>query len=1084
MKKLLLASLCVLLLSLTQVFAQNRTVTGTVTAQEDGLPLPGVTVRVKGTTVGTQTGTNGKYTLSVPSNSVLIFSFIGYAQQEITVNGAIVNAKLATSSKQLGEVVVTGALGLTRTRNQQSYAAQQVAGDEVNKTRSSSFVTGLSGKVAGLEIRQNNALGSSTNVVLRGVKSITGNNQALFVIDGVPVDNSNLNTRVDPKKLGQQDGNGGYDYGSPVSDINPDDIESVTILKGAAASALYGSRGSNGVILITSKKAKKGLGIIVNSSISRGSLDKSTFPTYQHSYGAGYGAYYNDPTAHFFYGDVNGDGKPDLVTPTTEDASYGAAFDPNLMVYQWDAFDKTSPNYQKATPWVAAKNDPTSFFVNPISNNQSIMITNGTDAGTFKLGYTRSDENGIVPNSNIKKNQVDLAGTYNITPKLTVGGAVNFFNINGLGRPGTGYDGAGGRNVMTNFRQWWEVNNDVQDLKAAYDRTHQNITWNYADPLAGNLSAIFWDNPYYVRYQNYESDTRNRYLGNVNATYKATDWLTITGRTSLDSYTELDEERKNVTSVGVPYYSRNNRSYTETNFDLLATVDKKLSNSFNLKALLGTNIRKQNTQNIYAITNGGLFTPSLYSIANSLNAANAPIENKALREVDGIFAGATLTYNNFLTLDGTIRRDKSSTLPEANNTYYYPSGSLGFVFSELMKKSWLSYGKLRVNYAQVGSDAPVYSVLDSYTINPPIGSIPQANVNTTKNNANLKPERTRSTEAGLELAFFNNRLGFDGSYYNTSTFDEILPVNVSTATGYSFSYLNAGTVKNKGVELSLNGTPVTSKNFSWKVTVNFTKNVSKVTELFKDDQGQEAKNLQLNSYQGGVSINATLNQPFGLIRGTDFIYDKNGQKVVGSNGQYLQSGPTETIGNSNAKWLGGINNSFRYKNFNLSFLVDIRKGGSVFSTDMYYGLATGLYKETVYTNDLGNPVRNTLANGGGFIRPGVTEDGKPNTKRVSASNYGAFGYVTLPDKAFVYDAGYVKLREAVLGYTLPDNALSHLGPVKEVTFQLIGRNLWIMHKNLPYADPEEGLSSGNLQGYQVGSYPTTRTISLNLKLRF
>ncbi|WPU94473.1 SusC/RagA family TonB-linked outer membrane protein [Mucilaginibacter sabulilitoris] len=1084
MKKLLLASLCVLLLCVTQTFAQNRTVTGTVTAQEDGLPIPGVTVRVKGTTIGTQTGTNGKYTLSVPEGATLIISFIGYAQQEIPVTGSVVNVKLVVSSKQLGEVVVTGALGITRTRNQQSYAAQQVAGEEVNKTRSSNFVTGLSGKVAGLEIRQNNALGSSVNVVLRGVKSITGNNQALFVIDGVPVDNSNLNARPDPKKLAQQDGNGGYDYGSPASDINPDDIESVTVLKGAAASALYGSRGSNGVILITSKKAKKGLGIVINSSISQGSLVKSTFPTYQHSYGAGYGAYYSDPTAHFFYGDVNGDGKPDLVTPTTEDASYGAAFDPKLMVYQWDAFDSTSPNYKKATPWVAAKNDPTSFFEKPISNNQSIMITNGTDAGTFKLGYTRSNENGIVPNSNINKNQVDLAGTYNITSKLTVGGAVNFFNINGRGRPGTGYDGAGGRNVMTNFRQWWEVNNDVQDLKAAYDRTGKNITWNYADPLAGNFSAIFWDNPYYVRYQNYETDTRNRYLGNVNAVYKATDWLTITGRTSLDSYTELDEERKNVTSVGVPYYSRNNRSYTETNYDLLATVDKKLSNSFNLKALLGTNIRKQNIQNIYAITNGGLFTPSLYSIANSLNAPNAPIENKSLREVDGIFAGATLTYNNFLTLDGTIRRDKSSTLPEANNTYYYPSGSLGFVFSELLKQyNWLSYGKLRVNYAQVGSDAPVYSVLDNYTINPPIGSIPQANVNTTKNNPNLKPERTRSTEAGLELAFFNNRLGFDGSYYNTSTFDEILPVNVSTATGYSFSYLNAGTVKNKGVELSLNGTPVSTKDFSWKLTLNFTKNISKVTELFKDDQGQEASNLQLNSYQGGVSINATLNQPFGTIRGTDFIY-KDGQRVVGANGQYLQSGPTETIGNANPKWIGGINNSFRYKNFNFSFLIDIRKGGSVFSTDMYYGLATGLYPETVYTNDLGNPVRNTLANGGGFIRPGVTEDGQPNTKRVSASNYGAFGYATLPDKAFVYDAGYVKLREAVLGYTIPENTLSHIGPIKEVTFQVIGRNLWIMHKNLPYADPEEGLSSGNLQGYQVGSYPTTRTISLNLKLRF
>ncbi|HMG08980.1 MAG TPA: TonB-dependent receptor, partial [Mucilaginibacter sp.] len=551
-----------------------------------------------------------------------------------------------------------------------------------------------------------------------------------------------------------------------------------------------------------------------------------------------------------------------------------------------------------------------------------------------------------------------------------------------------------------------------------------------------------------------------------------------------DSYTELDEERKAVTSVGVPYYSRKNTSYTETNYDLLATVDKNLSKQFNLKALLGTNIRKQNTQSIYAITNGGLIVPGIYSLSNSANAPNAPYEYKGLREVDGVFAGATLTYNNLLTLDGTIRRDKSSTLPASNNTYYYPSVSGGFIFSELLKQlSWLSYGKLRANYAQVGGDAPIYSVLDTYTVPPPFNGNPQSAVNTTKNNPDLKPERTKSAEVGLEFDLFDNRLGFNGSYYTTETFDQILGVNVSTATGYSFKFLNAGTVKNKGIELSLNGTPIRTQDFNWKVTLNYTRNRNKVTELFKDGTGEEAKNLELNSFQGGVSINATLDQPYGTIRGTDYIYDKTtGQKVVGANGQYLQSGPTATIGNTNPDWIGGINNSFTYKGFNLSFLIDVRKGGSVFSTDMYYGLATGLYQETAYTNDLGNPVRNTLATGGGLIRPGVKEDGTPNTTRVAAS-YGAFGYVRLPNKAFVYDAGFVKLREAIVGYTLPQKTIAKL-PIKEVTFQLIGRNLWIIHKNLPYADPEDGLSSGNLQGYQVGSYPTTRTISLNLKLRF
>lgn len=1085
MKKILLLISCSFWLALG-VFAQDRTITGLVKGQDDGLPLPGVSVLLKGTSTGIVTGSDGRFTIHAAQGNTLVFSFIGYATtQHIVGNTNVMNIILPTSGRQLGEVTVTGALGISRTRNQQSYAAQQVTGDEVSKTRSSSFVDGLSGKVSGLEIRQNNALGSSVNVVLRGIKSMTGNNQALFVIDGVPINNVNSNNNANPNSTDQTTGGGGYDYGSPTSDINPDDIESVTILKGAGASALYGSRGSNGVILITTKKGKKGLGVVINTTVSQGSVDKSTFAKYQHSYGAGYGAYYNDPTGHFFYGDVLGNGVNSLVTPTTEDASYGAKFDPSLMVYQWDAFDKTSANYHKQTPWVAAKNDPTSFFVKPISNSQSIMITNGGDNGSFKLGFSRNDESGIIPNSQIIKNSVDFAATYNINKRLTAGASINFYNTNGKGRPGTGYDGAAGRNVMTNFREWWEVNNDVQALKAAYDRTGKNVSWNYADPLNGKFNPIFWDNPYYVRFQNFESDTRNRYIGNTNLNYKVTDWLNVLGRVSLDSYTELDEERKNVSSVGVPYYSRYNHSLTETNYDLLATADKNFGDNFNFKALLGTNIRVQNEQSIAAVTNGGLIVPSLYSLSNSLNAPSAPTEYSGKREVDGVFGGATITWKKLLTADVTMRRDQSSTLPKGNNVYYYPSVSAGFIFSELIHNDWLTYGKIRANYAQVGSDAPIYSVNDSYTIVPPFGSSPQVASRITKNNSALKPERTASKEIGLELSFLKGRLGFDGSYYSTLTSNEILPVNVSTATGYSFKYLNAGSVRNNGLELSLNGIPLQSKDFKWKINVNYTRARNKVISLFTDGSGQESKNLVLGTYQGGISINASLGEPFGMIRGTDYTYNAKGQRLIDANGGYIKTiSSNHDIGNSNANWIGGINNSFTYKNFSASFLIDIRQGGSVFSTDLYYGLATGLYPETVYTNDLGNPVRNTLANGGGFIRKGVTVDGLPNTQRTSASDFGAFGYSVNPDKAFVYDASYIKLREALIGYSLPESVLHHLGPLKEVTLQLIGRNLWIIHKNLPYSDPEEGLSSGNLQGYQVGAYPTTRTLSANLKLRF
>ncbi|MDB5153287.1 MAG: TonB-dependent Receptor Plug Domain protein [Mucilaginibacter sp.] len=1075
MKKILLLSLCILLLAANQLMAQIHIVTGKVTGKDDGLPIPGVSVSVKGTTTGTQTNVDGKYSINAPEGAQLTFSFIGYTLQTITVSGNVADIILDPARKQLGEVVVTGALGLTRTRNQQSYAAQEVNGDEVSKQRSNNFIDGLSGKVSGLEIRQNNTLGGSTNVVLRGSKSITGDNQAMFVIDGVPIGNENTNGST------QQAGRGGYDYGSPASDINPDDIESITVLKGAAASALYGSRGSNGVILITTKKAKKGLGITINSTVSLSEIDKSTFPQYQKQYGAGYAQYFN--TGNVF-------GNPNAqVAPTADDASNGTAFNPNLNIYQWDAFDPTSPNYGKATPWVAAKNDPSTFFVKPISTDQSIMITNGGDNGSFKLGYTKSIDNGVVPNSRLDKNLVDFGATYNITPKLTVGANINYYNTNGTGRGGTGYDGTNSdnRNVMTNFRQWWETNVDVQELKAAYDRTQQNVTWNMADPIHGNTGPAFWNNPYWVTDHNYETDTRNRLLGNINATYKATDWLSFTGRTSLDTYSELTQERYDVGSIGVPYYSRTNHTYSETNYDFLANVNKNLSKDFNLKALLGTNIRKDYDNSIFASTNGGLIIPGLYSLSNTLSSPLSPTDYTAQKEVDGIFGGATLTWKNMLTLDATLRRDKSSTLPAANNTYYYPSVSTGFVFSELLKNwTWLSYGKVRANYAQVGSDAPIYSVYDTYSIVPPFGASPQTILNTTKNNQNLKPEQTKSKEIGLELAFFNGRLGFDGSYYVTNTFNEILPVNVSGATGYTNEFLNAGNVQNKGIELSVNGTPVKTKDFSWKIALNFTAAKNKVTALYKDATGQEATNLQLGSFQNGETLNAPLGQSLGTIRGTDYVYT-NGQKTVGPDGQYLiTTTSNNNIGNTNPDWTGGINNSFTYKNFSLSFLIDIRHGGSVFSGDMAYGLADGIYPLTAYTNDLGNPVRNPLNQGGGMIRPGVYANGQPNTTRVTAYNYGDFGDGAglLPLKAFVYDASYIKLREALIGYTLPQNAITKLGPVKDVTFQLIGRNLWIIHKNLPYADPEQGLSAGNLQGIQEGVYPTTRTISLNVKVRF
>jgi TonB-linked SusC/RagA family outer membrane protein len=1084
MKKLTVL-FCLFLMAICAL-GQTKTVIGTV-RDADGKPVAYATVSESGKKNAVTADAEGKFSINVSDNSKLLITAAGF--ESLTADANAPGFTMARKDGSMNEVVVT-ALGIRRNRNALPYAAQQVNGEEISQSRGSNFVNSLSGRVSGVEIKQGNGMGSSTNVVIRGAKSLLNSNQALFVVDGVPVDNSNTTNAATATGRVNDVNNrpvGGYDYGNAAADINPDDIESVTVLKGAAATALYGSRAANGVIMITTKKSKKGLGITVNSGFTVGNIDKSTFPTYQKEYGAGYqqGGYSTTgsgtPNTGFWY--KNAFGTMDLVVPTTEDASYGQRFDPNLMVYHWNSFDPTSPYYKQKRPWVAAQNDPSTFYETAVSNNNNIMLTGGNESSGFKLGYTRSDEKGVLPNSKLLKNLVNFGANYKIVDNLSASASINFSRIDGKGRFGTGYNKY---NVNQSFRQWYETNVDMQELKDAYFRTGKNVTWNWSDPTtAAGLKPIYMDNPYFVRYQNYETDNRNRYFGNVALNYKATNWLNILGRISLDSYDELHEERIAVGSVGVPAYTQFNHTFREANYDLMANFDRNLNEDFNLKALLGTNLRRTTNLATYSTTNGGLVVPGLYALSNSANPLNVlPTDETAEKiAVDGYFGGFTLGYRDFLTLDATARVDRASTLPENNNTYWYPSVSGSFLFSKLLPSlDWLSQGKLRLNYAQVGNSAPWGSTTDIYFKPAAFGSTTLFSLPDTKNNNELEPEKTYSYEAGLEAAFLKNRIGFDFTYYTADSKNQIFPVAVSTATGYTSKFVNAGTIRNQGIELSVFATPVKTQDFSWNININWTRNRNEVIALY-----DSSKNLQINplSLQGGVSINATLNQPYGTIQGKTWVRHANGEKLVNANGLYaITSTTNNVIGNINPDWLGGISNTFRYKNLTLGFLVDMRQGGDIFSLDLYYGLATGIYQETAGTNDLGNPKRAPLSQGGGIIYPGVTADGKANTKRVDITSYGAYGYVNNPAANFVYDASYVKLREANLTYTLPQSVLNRAPFFKGIDLSLIGRNLWIIHKNLPYSDPEENITSGNVQGYQSGAYPTTRTIGFNVRLKF
>jgi len=1083
MKKILLMSFFVS--TLFTAWAQERTVTGKVTSSSDGSGVPGVSIVLKGTASGTVSDANGSYSLSVPSaGGTLVFSFVGLVTQEVEVGTrGVVDVKMADDVRQLSEVVVT-AQNIQRNMNELPYSTQSVSGAQISQARSANFVTSLSGRVAGLDIKNTNAMGGSTNVVIRGYKSITGNNQALFVIDGIPVSNANINPS------GQSSGTGGPDYGNATADINPDNIASINVLKGAAASALYGSRASNGVIMITTKKGRKNsFDITINSGVTVGTMIKSTFPTYQNEYGQGYDAstYAAPPAVGSAFAD-----QTIRTSRFDDDASYGPVYDGH-PVYQWGSLDPSSPTFGQATPWVAAKNTPASFYETAVNSNQSIMISGGGDKNTFKLGYTRSDEKGILPNSSLTKNLISLGATFDVTSKLQATASVNFSNIAGVGRYGTGYNS---RNPNEGFRQWWNVGADIKELKDAYFRNRQNISWNpgSATVFTPNSRPIFHDNPYWSRYENYSNDSRNHIYGTTSLNYKVASWFDLTGRVGYDGTTDFQEERYAVGSTTTAAYSRYNRNYYEVNYDLLANFQKNFTQDISFRATLGSNSRRTKLSSIRAATSSGLVVPKLYSLSNSAGVMSPPTEEFTRVGVDGLYANTTIGYKDMVFVDLQGRQDRSTTLPQGNNTYYYGSVGATFVISSVYKQPWLTNAKVRGSYAGVGNDAPALSVYDVYDKPANFGStgaVPLFSLPNIKNNPSLKSENTNSLELGLDADFVDGRVGFEFTAYKTETLNQIIPVNITASTGYSQRYVNSGEVDNKGIEISAHVTPVKTESFSWTLTGNFTANRNKVVYLYGEGDA-EVKNVVIFGPQGGVTFNAAKDKPYGVMRGYDFVYT-NGQPTVRTDGFYQRSASaTEFIGNPNPNWLAGISNSLNFKDVTLSFLIDIRNGGSIFSLDQWYGDGTGLYPHSAGLNAKGIASRLPVAAGGGVLLDGVQADGSPNTvygPNTDGYDQTVFGYTAnngvAPHKPYVYNGGYVKLREVALTYSLPQSVIGKMKVFKGASISLIGRNLWIIDKAMQYSDPEESLSSGNAaQGYQSGAYPATRTYGFNVKLNF
>lgn len=983
----------------------------------------------------------------------------------LTSSFVIVNAqetKKDTDEKEIEGVVVT-ALGIKREKKSLGYASKEVKAEALTSgtTNTGNVASLLSGKVAGLQVKTNNNFGGSSNLLIRGYKSL-GGGSPLIVIDGSPVNNSTLS--------------GFFDYGNFLSDINQEDIESMNVLKGAAASALYGERGSDGVIVIVTKSGKSRdanrWGVTLNSSITAGFIDKSTFPTYQTRYGAGYGPYYSSNDGYF---EVNADGT--LEVPYGEDASYGGEFNPNTKVYQWDAFDKTSPNFGKATPWVAAQNGPIKFFDTPLTFVNTIGIDKGNNKNNFSLSYTNMLSNGLLPNSNLRKNTLSTKFGFALTDKLTATVYSTLTIQNTVGRNETGYSD----NLMSGFRQWWQTNVDLYGQRDAYYRnydkygvTNSNVTWNRISASDG--TPLYWNNPYFQRWQNFQSDDRIRSFSYAQLKYDINKNLSLTTKVSHDQLNMTIEERLAVGSLAQSFgasgqnvasgYAKNVRASSETNFDLIGNYKYQISDKLGVQGVVGGNLRRNTADNNYASTEGGLIVPGLYSLSNSKLPTLPVSEYYAQSITTGIYATASFDYDKFFYLDGTYRIDRSSNLPKENNTYGYYSLTGALILSELVKQDWMSFWKVRANYAEVGSSTSNYQLVNTYSLRG--GSY--FNQPYFLANANLKPQRSKEFEVGMEMQFMKNRFGFDVAYYKTRTLDQLMVLPVSSGSGYRAYAVNAGRIDNEGFEAQVNISPIRTAAFRWDIDINWAKNKSLVVELVPGTD-----NYLMATYNNGVSLNARIGQPFGTLEGNGFEY-LNGQKVVSATtGRYLIK-PNQVIGNITPDWTGGLRNSFSYKGLSMSFLIDVKKGGNVYSTDMAYGLATGMYAETAEGD---YRIK-------GLVHEGVNPNGSVNTKAtIQPEFYGNVdGYRRMPAERFVYDASYVKLREASIGYTLPQSLISNTF-ISDAKISIVGRNLWIIHKNLPYADPEAGVGGGlRGVGHSIGLLPTTRDIGVDITLKF
>jgi TonB-linked SusC/RagA family outer membrane protein len=1060
--------------------------TGTVFAVAKGVALPGATVRWRDSKLMTQTDASGRFSLpALREGGTLMVSYIGYGTQLINVAPGQTGLEITLAvdqSTSVGEVVVT-ALGARRNTRNLGYAIQQLEGKEIQEAKEVNFINSLQGRLSGVQVLGNSgAMGGSAKVTVRGYKSISGDNNALFIIDGIPLANMNLNTP------GQGTGGGGFDYGNPAQLINPGDIENISVLKGAAATALYGSRGQNGVIYITTKSGKDAGQLTVNYDLNMQMHQVSLLPRYQDEYGGGrdpdFGKlYYNQYPDAFgpgggTYDDHDGKGSYDLLPQYSVDESWGPRLDGRQVrhYWSWDK-EKNNPDFGKTAPWVAQPDNVKDFFRTGLSLSNNLSVSGAGHKGTIRLSLGQTHQQFIYPGSHLNRIFLGLNTTCNFTSRLQFSAGISYISDQSRNRPGTGFNGY---NPMLQFVMYGQRQLDMERLKHYKYADGTEQTWNRA--AWNNAAPVSAQNPYWNLYQSYNTDRNNRYFGNAGFTYRINSWLSADARVFADLLDHLDEGHNAKDYLGGSYLRRT-LSYKEANYQGTLNLKKSFAGDrISLDAIAGGNILQVKSETESGATNGGLMSPGVYVLQNSVLPATVT-NAYANYQTNSLFASAVLGYRNWAYLTLTGRNDWASPLAQTGDyAFFYPSVAGSFIFSELVpQNAWMTYGKARLSYAQAGNITTPYMVSRYFDFNAPFSkggsSYSLQSVPDILFNDKLKPERSKEVEGGFDFRFFSGRLGISFTYYDRKTENQIWNILLPPETGYSSKIVNGGTVRNRGIELSISATPVISGSFSWETMINFSRNRNTVLDLNANDGnigGLETFVIGTERRTQRVSVVAMKGKSLGTIIGTDYVYDANGNKVVTDAGYYAVTAKSVVIGDVNPDFFGGISNTFNYKNIYLSGLVDFQKGGSFFSYTNLYGNKSGLLAETAAGGIREN----------GIVNEGVKPDGSINDKVITAKDHFNSDGGNRISKANLYDASYIYLRELRLGWNLPVQGLSK-ARVQHARLSLVGRNLWLLYSKAPNVDPSNiNNSIGNTPGLEGGALPPVRSYGISLNIMF